>query len=207
MAGVVDRSDQDSPSWLQAALAEYEAHRAEVVAEGAAQQQILAFGAAAVGIVVAGAFNVWDDRGIAAVAFMGAVPLLSLLVLVQWAGRTAAMMRVGAYLEAIEGTLRGATSPPRPLLTWESALVAAAGERTLRPQAEWADASTVAIFGVIAVASTFVGLQRGWEDHRYLVVVAAAEVLAIVVVTIGIARGVAHVRRDARRRFHLPEAG
>ena len=48
-------------------------HWAEVVAEGAAQQQILAFGAAAVGIVVAGAFNVWM-MGIAAVAFMGAGP-------------------------------------------------------------------------------------------------------------------------------------
>ncbi len=201
MAGVDDHTDHDSPAWIEAALAEYQAHRAEVVAEGAAQQQILAFGAAAVGIVVAGAFNVWDDRGVAAVAFMGAVPLLSLLVLVQWAGRAAALMRVGAYLEAIEGALRRATAAPEPLLTWESVLTATAAERSLRPQAEWADASTVAIFGAIAIASTFVGLERAWEDHRYLLVVAALEAAVIVLVAVGIGRGIAHVRRDARERF------
>jgi hypothetical protein len=206
MTGAADRPDRGSPAWVQAALAEYEAHRAEVVAEGAAQQQILAFGAAAVGIVVAGAFNVWDDRGVAAVAFMGAVPLLSLLVLVQWSGRTAAMMRVGAYLEAIEEALRTATRAPGPVLTWESVLTTAATERSLRPQAEWADASTVAIFGAIAVASTFVGLERGWEDHPSLLIVAVLETALILAVAIGIAKGIAQVRRDARRRF-APPAG
>jgi hypothetical protein len=65
------------PAWVDAALAEYEAHRAEVVAEAEARQHTLAFGATAVGIVAAGGFNVWDEKLVATVAFLAAVPLIS----------------------------------------------------------------------------------------------------------------------------------
>jgi hypothetical protein len=202
MDGVADPSDQGSPTWIQAALAEYEAHRAEVVAEGATLQQILAFGAAAVGIAAAGAFNVWDERGLAAVAFLGVVPLLSLLVLIQWAGRTAAMMRVGVYLELIEGALREATSPPTPLLAWEERLAKARGGRFFRPQAEWANVATVSIFGAIALGSTAVGAERGWEDHRALALtVAVVELIVVLAISATIAYGIVHARAFARTDF------
>ena len=71
-------SRRHTTDWIEAALAEYGAHREEVLAEASGQQHTLALGATVVGILVAGAFNVWDDQLLATVAFLGAVPLLAL---------------------------------------------------------------------------------------------------------------------------------
>jgi hypothetical protein len=75
--------------WVGAALEEYKVHRTGFQETLATAQRTLAFGATAVGILVAGAFNVWDteDRLPPTLLFMVVVPLVSILVVVQWVGQ------------------------------------------------------------------------------------------------------------------------
>jgi hypothetical protein len=187
------------PPWIEAALAEYEAHRAEVLAQGAAQQQHLALGATAVGVVVAGAFNVWDERLLATIAFMAVVPILSAFVLVQWAGSTAAMMRVGGYLEALETAIGSSLSAPAPVLTWEASLASRHPDRRWRPQAGWSDFGALAIFALLAGGSLALGAYRGWSGHEVAVtVVTTVEGVLLLLVVPVIAHGVATARRQAR---------
>jgi hypothetical protein len=190
------------PAWVDAALAEYEAHRAEVVAEAEARQHTLAFGATAVGIVAAGGFNVWDEKLVATVAFLAAVPLISAFVLIQWAGRAAAMMRVGVYLERLETSIGQATGAPSPLFTWERTLAGMRPDQPWRPQAGWNDFGAVAVFALLAEGSVILGAYRGWSGNELLILVTAAiETLVLVLMTAAIGRGVATTRREARRRF------
>ena len=194
------------PRWVEAALKEYEAHRAEILGESAAQQQILALGATAIGIVVAGGFNVWDNKLVATVAFLAAVPLLSVFVLVQWAGRAYGMMRVGVYLERLEDALRAELRAPAPVLTWETTL---AGLRPGKPwhlQAGWNDFGAVGVFALLAGGSVALGAYRGWAGHEAVIaILTIVQGVVIAASVVAVARGVAEARAQARRNF--PEAG
>lgn len=191
------------PPWIGVAVTEYEAHREEVVAEAHAQQQVLALGATAVGVVMAGTFNVWDDRLLASVALLGVVPLLSILVLIQWAGRAYGMMRVGVYLEEIEGQLREATRAPAPLLTWEMKLASSPKPQEIwKPHTGWADFGAVAVFSLLAGGAIVLGAYRGWEDHELVVsALAIVQALAVVLAATLIGKGMAKVREQARLDF------
>jgi hypothetical protein len=203
---VVRENGREGAEWIDAALVEYEAHRAEVLAEAQGQQQTLALGATAVGILFAGAFNVWDDRVLAVAAFLGAIPLLCILVLIQWAGRASGIMLVGVYLEGLECALREAyASPPAPVLTWERSLVNMRPSRW-RPRYAWHEFGAVAVFAMLAAGSIALGAYRGYEQYTTLVV--ALVTLQVVIVsffTAVLAWSLATVRKRARREF--PRAG
>jgi hypothetical protein len=202
---VETEADPTGPSWIEPALAEYEAHRAEVLAQGAAQQQHLALGATAVGVIVAGAFNVWDERLLAAIAFLAVVPLLSVFVLVQWAGSAAAMMRVGGYLEGLETAIASSTSAPAPVLTWEATLAGLRPKQRWKPQAGWSDFGALAIFALLAGGSLALGAYRGWSGHGVLVgLLTAIEGVILLLIVAAIAHGVATARRQARENFPKP---
>jgi hypothetical protein len=203
---VGDRAGQCN-GWITAALAEYEAHRAEVLAEAQGQQQTLALGATAVGILIAGAFNVWDDRLLAASAFFGAIPLLCVLVLMQWTGRAFGMMRVGAYLEGLENALRTAyPAAPPPVLTWESMLLTTRPSKKWRPHYGWNDFGAGAVFVLLAAGSIALGAYRGYAEHEELVAaLAGVEALLLGLFAATLARSLAIVREEARR--DLPLAG
>jgi hypothetical protein len=143
-------AENDKPDWVGAVLAEYEAHRSEVVSEAETQQQTLALGATAVGLVVAGAFNVWNNKLLGSVAFLGLVPLLCLFVLIQWVGRAAGLMRVGLYLEQLEAALRAAySSAPPKAFTWETTLASTTRRgRWWKASYEWHDFGAIAIFAL-----------------------------------------------------------
>lgn len=170
------------------------------------QQQTLALGATAVGILAAGGFNVWDDRLLATIAFLGAVPLLSVLVLIQWAGRAYAMMRVGAYLELLEAALRNAyPSAPAPILTWEKTIAGARPEQWWKPHAGWNDFGAVAVFALLAGGSIGLGAYRAWDDYETLTTIVAAIQAGILLVFTGtLAVNVATVRQRARDDFPPP---
>lgn len=188
--------------WIDAGLREYEAHRAEVLAEASAQQQILALGATAVGVVVAGAFNVWDDHLLATIAFLGVVPLLTVFVLVQWAGRAAAMMRVGRYLEALETALCAELGSPFPLLRWEATLARLRPASFFRPRAGWNDFGAVAVFALIGAGSLALGAYRGWSDATLVVFLATLVQSAVLIGTVlMVAVGVYGARSEARTSF------
>jgi hypothetical protein len=165
----VDRvkEEERGTDWVGAVLAEYEAHRSEVLSEAEAQQQILALGATAVGLVVAGAFNVWNNQLLASIAFLGIVPLLCLFVLVQWVGRAAGLMRVGLYLEQLEDALRSAyRSAPPNVFTWEKMLAGTTrSSHRLSANYEWHDFGAIAIFALLAYGSIGLGAYRAYDQH------------------------------------------
>jgi hypothetical protein len=195
-------SEPGLPRWAEAAIAEYQAHRAEVVSEAEAQQRILALGATAVGIIVAGAFNVWDDQLLASLAFLFVVPLLSALVLVQWAGRATAMMRVGVYLERLESALAEQTAAPPPVLTWEETLAEMRPDRPWKPQAGWNDFGAVGVYALLAAGAIALGAYRAWKGHEVEVaLITAVEAVLLGVFVYFIGAGVASAREQARRRF------
>jgi len=197
----VQREERADSGWIGGALAEYEAHRAEVLSEAAGQQQTLALGATAVGILVAGGFNVWDDQLLASVAFLAAVPLLSILILVQWAGRALGLMRVGVYLEGLEDALRTAYSEvPPSVLVWEKTLAKARPRNWWTPHYEWNDFGALAIFLLLAAGSIALGGYRAYHGHEGTAVVAVSlESVVLSICAFALFRAIAHVREDVRR--------
>lgn len=200
-------SSSQAAGWIDAALVEYEAHRAEVLAESQGQQQTLALGAAAIGVLIAGAINVWDDRLLATIIFLGVIPLLCVLVLIQWAGRAFGLMRVGVYLEGLEKALRTAyASAPAPVLSWEGTLASMRPSKWWKPHHEWSDFGSIAVFMLLAVGSIAIGSYRGYAGHE--VAVAAFTLIQVTVVlffTVILARNLATARVRARRDFLQPE--
>jgi len=196
--------DQPGTDWVNAVLAEYGAHRAEVVAAAGTQQQTLAFGATAVGLVVAGAFNVWSNRLLASAAFLGAVPLLCVFVLVQWVGYAAGLIRVGLYLEHLEDALRTAypAAPPQ-VFVWEKTLAAATRRGNWwKASYEWHDFGAIAMFTLLAYGSIALGAYRAYARHEAAV---TAVVLLEILMLSGIAGrflyDVAKSRRRVRESF------
>lgn len=174
----------DKPVWVDAVLAEYEAHRLEVLAEAQAQQQTLALGATAVGLAVAGGFNIWDNRPLASVAFLGLVPLLCLFILVQWVGRAVGLLQVGVYLQQLEDAFRTAfPDAPPGVFVWERTLAGATerrGKKAFEPRYVWQDFAAIAIFAVLAYGSIALGSYRIYSGHRFVGIGASAgEVLLL----------------------------
>jgi hypothetical protein len=195
-------NDEDRPEWVEAALAEYSAHRAEVLAGLQAQQHTLTFGVTAVGILVAGAFNVWDERLMASIAFLAAIPLLSIVVLIQWTGQVLGTMRVGFYLEGLERALRNELDPPKPVLMWEQGIVKRQPRRWWKPHHSWHESGTVAVFVLLSAGSIALGAYRGYDGYESEIVTIAAiagVLLALVAVLLGWELGVG--RKRVRRGF------
>jgi hypothetical protein len=190
-------------------LAEYEAHRTEVVSEAEAQQQTLGLGATSVGLVVAGAFNVWDNGVLVSVAFLGVVPLLCLFVLVQWVGRAAGLMRVGVYLEQLEDALRYAypLAPPN-VFVWEKALAQTTRHgRWWKTSYEWHDFGAIAIFALLAYGSVGLGAYRVYAGHEATVIVlVVAEIASLSGLAIRFLREAAMARARVRHSFEADRA-
>jgi hypothetical protein len=186
---------------VDAVLVEYEAHRAEVLAEAAAQQQTLALGATAVGVVIAGAFNVWDDRLLVAIAFLGVVPLLSLVVLIQWAGRASGLMRVGVYLEKLEDTVREAHPVlPSWVFSWEKTRARTRPDKWWHPQYEWTDYGAIGVFVLLAFGSVGLGAYRAYAGYAAAVVpIVAVEWVVLAGFSAALLYDVATVRSRVRR--------
>jgi hypothetical protein len=189
------------PGWADAVIAEYAAHRAEVLSEAEAQQQTLAFGMTAVGIVVAGAFNVWGNTLLASVAFLGAVPLLNLVILVQWVGRARGLMRVGVYLERLEDALRAAYPlAPQSVFIWEKTRARDRRDKWWRPSYEWHDYGAIAIFALLAYGSIALGGYHAYADHAGIVVVVVVfEVSVLSLIAAALIYEMATIRARVRR--------
>jgi hypothetical protein len=186
---LVSERDDVKP-WVSAALEEYKVHRAAYLEGLASAQRTLALGITAVGILVAGAFNVWDssDPLPATLLFLVAIPLVCALVVLQWAGQMLFLVLRHRYLLALESTLRNAyPSGPTTLFTWED-LWAEYFRPTggkWKPDHRWLTNATVPLFGLVAVGSLVLGAAKGWDDAR-AVVASAAIVEFVAFATLGI---------------------
>jgi hypothetical protein len=172
------------PRWVEAALEEYKAHRAEVLATVQGQHSSLAFGTAAIGILAAGAFNVWDDRFVSTVVFLVAIPFLTAVVLAMWFAQVIGMLRVGVYLEGLEGALKAQFESeedegvPASVLAWEAGI--REGRSTpWQPRYDWHHFAVVVMFAVLGVASIVLGAYRGFALRPTLVSVVAAVEIAL----------------------------
>jgi hypothetical protein len=83
-----------------------------------AQQSILSFGTAALGILLAGAFNVFGDALAAALVFLVFIPLLSHLILALWMTEVVRMLRAGYFLARVEEEI-GEAVGRKKILSWE----------------------------------------------------------------------------------------
>ena len=201
MSGSEDRTE-----WANAVLAEYAAHRAEVISEAGTQQQTLALGATAVGLVVAGAFNVWSNILLVSVSFLAVVPLLCLFVLVQWVGRAVGLLRVGVYLQQLENALRAAyPAAPPAVLVWEKTLEETTHQgKWWNASYGWHDFGAIAIFALLAYGSVALGAYRAYARHEAAVVaVVLVEILAMTGVAALFLYQVATARHRLREHLGL----
>jgi hypothetical protein len=115
------------------------------------------------------------DAVLAAVAFLGVVPLLCLFGLVQWVGRAAGLLRVGLYLDQLEDALRAAyPSAPSKVFSWEKTLVATTRRgRWWKATYEWHDFGAIAIFAILAYGSIALGAYRVYTRQPATVVLLA----------------------------------
>lgn len=151
------------PPWLELALAEYEALRAEVLTTMETQVATLRFGMAALSLLVIGAFSIWEDMLVTTLAFLFAVPFVSKLALTIWIGEVTRMMRAGDHLKEVEDTFHDSfPALPKPVMQWETNLRnPTAGRTRWKRHYEWNYLAIVLMFWSIAAASMALGVYRG----------------------------------------------
>jgi hypothetical protein len=162
---VAETQLKEIPSWRDLALEEHRALRTEVIASLQGQLQALGLGTAAIGVLAAGAFTVWEEApyGAAAVFFVG-LPALALLGLFIWTGENARIMRAGTHLLALEQEMKRLhPDMPSTVFSWERRL---AGERTrfalVTLDLRYLPVSIV--YATIAIGSVFVGRQLAGDE-------------------------------------------
>jgi hypothetical protein len=172
--GVAMAETDEVPEWASAALEEYKTQREAILETQGAAHRTLALGITAVGILVAGAFNVWDspDELPATALFLVVIPVVSALVLVQWAGQMLFLTARGKYVQDVERAIRQAyPSLPKRLFTWEDGF----NERHWisgtwwKPDLRWYMHAATIVFQFIAVGSICLGVSKGWERWGFIV--------------------------------------
>jgi hypothetical protein len=168
----VDAEAGEAPRWMDVALADFNARRTSMVAMIQAAHNTLVFGATAVGILIAGTFNVWDERLLASIAFLVAIPLVCIFVAVQWAGQLILVLQLGIYLEGLEKVLREARDDvPELVMTWQEKFI---GERPHKkwwmPDLRWHSSTAVVIFLLLAAVSIGLGGYRAFSGYEITVV-------------------------------------
>jgi hypothetical protein len=156
-----------TPVWLELALEEYRALRGEIIATMETQDGGLRFGVAALGIVSAAGFNVWDDTAAAALIFLVVVPFVSVVVLTVWMGEVTRMMRAGRHILKLEEVFdQRIEDLPSPIMKWETRLRDPDSDVTRwERHYEWNYHAIVLMFWSIGILSIAAGLYRGvWGD-------------------------------------------
>jgi MFS family permease len=192
---VVGIGEQKPSDWRELALEDFKARRASVIALLQATQTALTFGATTVGILIAGSLNVWEERLLASLAFLVAIPLVCVIVLVNWAGLVIALMQLGAYNARLERTLRESyENVPDSVMSWEAHwaarfLVKRPNKKWWIPDIRWAAGAAPVIFVLLAAGSIVLGAYRGFAGNEVaILVIAVLEGLVLVLVSILLAR-------------------
>ena len=177
--------------WQELALEEYRALRGEIVATMQTQDGGLRLGVAAIGVVSAAGFNVWDTTAAASLIFLAVVPFVSAVVLTVWMGEVSRMMRAGSHIQRIEQFIHEQNPTlPDPVMTWETRLRDPLSDITRwERQYEWNYHAIVLLFWSIGIASIGVGSYRAiWGaeplDNRHAVVAVAGAVLGAMFVVL-----------------------
>src|SRR5439155_4117780 len=94
-------------AWLETALEEYKSLRGEVLASIGAQQTILGFGTATLGLVIGPGLALRSGSSVMTFSLIFAlfVPLLSALSLMIWWGEVLRMVRAGHAIACLEAEI------------------------------------------------------------------------------------------------------
>ncbi len=169
-------------------MAEYNAHRQEILATTAAQHSTLALGIAAIGVLAAGAFNVWeDDPFVATVVFLGAVPLLTTTILVIWMSQILGMLDIGHYLLQLEASIANVVDQPNTgLLTWEKR-ISRQSALAWPPNYAWHYLAVVGLFGLLTISAIVLGAYRADTLETTIAAFAIGTVFVAMCVAIALA--------------------
>jgi hypothetical protein len=183
------------PAWLNIALEEYKALRAEILTTMQTQQSTLTIGTAALGVIAAGAFNLWKEAFVATILFLFVAPFLSKLVLTIWIGEVTRMMRAGRYLHEFETAVhREMPEFPDWVMKWETRLREADPASPItrwERHYEWNYLAIILMYWSIGVASIVLGAWRAahggldWSDQTIVSVAlltAAASLVGLVLI-------------------------
>lgn len=88
--------------WEDVALEEYKTLRNESLQSMVTQQSVLRFGIAALAILIATSFNIWEEPHLPETILFTIIPLMSYLILLIWFGELARMVRASRYLINVE---------------------------------------------------------------------------------------------------------
>lgn len=170
--------------WQELALEEYRALRGEIVATMQTQDGGLRLGVAAIGIVSAAGFNVWNDTAASALIFLAVVPFVSAVVLTVWMGEVSRMMRAGRHVYRLEKFIHDQNPGlPDPVMTWETRLRERSPDTTdWERQYQWNYRAIVLLFWSIGIAAACAGTYRAiWGvdplENREAVMAVAGSVL------------------------------
>ena len=142
-------------------LEEYRTLREESLQAMRQQQLILQLGLAALGVLVSVGIRSSTDTTVAALLLMGLIPLLSVLIVLIWAGELERMVRAGTHLRRIERRMNHAYEGCWPL-QWESLL----GTPLLPRIHGIYRAVLVALLSLLGVGAASIGAVRlGEGDH------------------------------------------
>lgn len=169
--------------WVDVALEEYRALRAEVLITFQTQHTTLTWGTAALGILIGLGFNAWDERFIAQFTFLGAVPAIAYLVLIIWMGELTRMMRVGKYLSELEGRINESLRPQAAALGWETFLRKEAAVPGKTGHRLWNYRAVILVYQSLAVGAVAIGLDRRGSTSAVTGLIFIAETIAFVLVT------------------------
>lgn len=147
--------------WLPVALEEYKTLRLESIEALKGQHSTLRVGTAAVGVVLASGFNLWDKTLLPDLIFLLFNPALCYIVLAVWIGEVARMMRAGSFLAGLEKKISAAFPDKPDVLSWENWL-RSSSEENKTPQIKWNYLSIIALFFATALASIAIGNYRIW---------------------------------------------
>jgi len=143
-------------NWLSVVIEEYKTLREESLTSIKTQQSTLAFGTAALGLVLTKGFELWDKPPLPEIIFLGITPILCYLILYIWIGEVARMMRAGKFIAFLEDKVNSQFPTGPKALEWETWL-RTPGLHTKSPQTTSNYFAILALFFSTAIISIGIG--------------------------------------------------
>lgn len=168
-------------NWLSVVIEEYKTLRSESLASMKAQQSILRFGTAAIAVVIATGFNLWEKSPLPEIIFLLFIPAISYLVLTIWMGEAARMTRAGMFLMKLEEKINKEFGDKPKALTWENWLRKTQPDGKT-PQLLWYYYTIISLFLLTALASIGIGGFKVWNKIclSWIIFIAVSEIILFI---------------------------
>jgi hypothetical protein len=194
--------------WLSVAMEEYKTLRAESIESMKMQQSILQYGAATMGIIIIGGFNVWNNPFLPEIVFLFILPAVVYLVSIIWIGEVARMFRAGSFLSELEKKINSEFTEKGEVLSWESWLrKKQADGKTPHQLVSSHYIAIYCFFSIISIASIVIGNLKLWKTVStcYITAIDTIEAISFVVIVImaqRILKKIKSIDKNAAQQIH-----